>query len=38
MGFAPVFAGLFSDVPVELTQQEVILSTVRALARRLLET
>lgn len=38
MGFAPVFTGLLPHVPVESSQQEIILSTVRALASRLKET
>ncbi len=38
MGFAPIFTSFFSHVPVELTQQEVILPTVWALACCLEET
>lgn len=38
MGLAPVFTGIFSNVPVEFSQQEIIFSTVRTVAHRLLET
>lgn len=38
VGFASVFTSLFSHVPVESSQKEIILSTLRALANCLQET
>lgn len=38
MGLAPVFTGIFSNVPVEFSQQEIVFSIVRTEARCRLET